>query len=187
MSRMLAATMIVAVAIVAVAGASRASGRSLQEATPAAADCVATSETENEAIVARWYDEALNGHDASVLDDILAAEVDHEAGAFPEEPGPRFIIEALLVGFPDVIYTTDDYISSENDVVVRWSATGTHTGEFQGHPPTGKTATWTGINIFTLDCGRIAAIITELDAMSRAQQLGLLPAADAAATPTPSG
>lgn len=182
MNRIVAVLMTVAIVV---AGASLTVGAARQEATPADGACATTTPAENEAIVARWYDEVLNGQNAAILDDILAAEVAHESGAFPAEPGPRFIIEALLTAFPDIAYTTDDPISTDNAVVVRWTATGTHTGEFQGHAPTGRTATWTGINIFRLECGRIAAIVTELDAMSRAEQLGLLPGAAATPTPTP--
>jgi steroid delta-isomerase-like uncharacterized protein len=183
MPRLSSALIALALLASAVTGSSQATAR--QEATPASSGCPATSDAENAAIVARWYDEVLNGHDASVLDEILAEEVEHDAGAFPDEPGPRVIIEALLGAFPDISYQTDEPINAGGIVVIRWTATGTHTGEFQGHAPTGKTATWTGINIFEIKCGRIAAITTELDALGRLEQLGLLPGADAAATPAP--
>jgi hypothetical protein len=45
-----------------------------QEATPAAS-CVTTGEDENEAAARRWYDEALDGADLSVLDEILSPDV----------------------------------------------------------------------------------------------------------------
>ncbi len=153
-----------------------------QEASPASADCLATTPAENEALVARWYEEAINGHDGSVFDEILAPDIAHESGAFPEQPGIRLIAEALFVGFPDIHETMDEVISVDDTVVVRWTATGTHTGEFQGHAPTGHSATWTGINIFEIDCGRIARVVTELDTLGRLEQLGLV--SGPAATPT---
>ncbi len=175
MSRFVTFAFALTLVVTLVAGAGPASGAAWQAASPTSADCPTTTPEENEAIVARWYDEVLNGHDVSVLEEILVENVDHESGAFPDEPGPRFIINALLAAFPDIAYTTDEAISTDNVVVVRWTATGTHTGEFQGHAPTGRTATWTGINIFEIDCGRIAGVITELDAIGRLEQLGLLP------------
>ncbi len=39
-----------------------------QEATPAAS-CPATSKEENEAVARRWYEDALNGADLTVLDE----------------------------------------------------------------------------------------------------------------------
>src|SRR4051812_25955307 len=44
-----------------------------QEATPAAS-CPATSEVENEAVARRWYEDALNNADLSVLDEILSPD-----------------------------------------------------------------------------------------------------------------
>lgn len=175
MPRMSSALIVFVLILSALAGVGYGSAAARQEATPADADCATTSAAENEALVARWYDEAINGHDAAVLDEILAADVAHESGAFPEEPGPRFIMEALFAGFPDITQTMDEVISADDTVVVVWTATGTHTGEFQGYAPTGETATWTGINIFQVECGRIAGVTTELDALGRLEQLGLLP------------
>jgi hypothetical protein len=39
--------------------------------------------------------------------------------------------------------------------------------------------TWTGVNIYRLECGKIAEQWSELDGIGRLQQLGVL------ATPTP--
>ena len=45
-----------------------------QEATPAAS-CPTTSKDENEAMARRWYEDAYNGADLSVLDEILSPDV----------------------------------------------------------------------------------------------------------------
>ena len=72
-------------------------------------------------------------------------------------------------------------------VVIRYRATGTHAGEFQGYAPTGKRVTWTGINIYRIECGRIAEIWSEVDAQGRIAQLtgSATAATPAAGTPTP--
>lgn len=46
-------------------------------------------------------------------------------------------------------------IAEGNKVAVHWTFTGTHRGEFQGIPATGKTISWTGIGIYTLMDGKI--------------------------------
>jgi steroid delta-isomerase-like uncharacterized protein len=143
-----------------------------QAATPVSGDCAVTSPADNEAIVARWYDEALNGHDLAVLEEILAPGVMHDSAVFPDNPPPAVVLEQLFVGFPDLTYTVDDVISSEDKVVVRWTATGTNSGELFGEPATGAIATWTGINIFQIDCGLITAVWSEIDDAGRAAQLG---------------
>jgi predicted ester cyclase len=78
-----------------------------------------------------------------------------------------------------VKHTINDVITEDDLVVVRWTATGTHTGEFQGVEPTGKQATWTGVGIFRFECGKIVEDWSEVDGVGRLQQLGAI------ATPTP--
>ena len=53
----------------------------------------------------------------------------------------------------------------------RYTASGMQQGQLGGLPPSGRTATWTGINIFRIECGRIAEIWSEVDAVSRRRQL----------------
>lgn len=159
-----------------------------QDATPAAspAACPTTTEEENAALARRWHEDAMNNHDLSVLDEILAPATDFDPADFADESSPKQVLGALLVGFPDV-HQTVDLIAAQGDLVaIRYSATGTHTGEFQGHAPTGKTITWTGMNFYEIACGRIADVWSEVDAHSRDAQLA---AAEAETAPpaTPAG
>jgi steroid delta-isomerase-like uncharacterized protein len=151
-----------------------------QGATPAA--CPATSEAENTALALRWHYGAINGHDLSVINEIVADDIVHHAGTFPDGIGPdavKKVLGALLTGFPDVKHTVEDVMVDGDKVVTRWTAEGHQTGEFQGYAPTGKDITWTGINIFRIECGKIAEEWSELDGIGRISQI------EAAATPTP--
>lgn len=146
-----------------------------QNATPQA--CPVTTAADNEAIARRWHDDAINGHDLDVVDEIVAGDVVHHAGTFPDGVGPdavKTVLGALLTGFPDVRHTIEQTIANDDLVVVRWTAEGTQTGEFQGHAPSGQRATWTGINIFRIECGRIAEEWSEVDGVGRLRQLGLI-------------
>jgi len=157
---------------------------SAQDASPAArpsAGCPTTTEEENAAIARRWHEEAINRHDLTVLDEILAPDAAHDSATFSANPGPRAVLGALLTGFPDVQHTVEAVITEGDLVVIRYTATGTHTGEFQGYAPTGKRVTWTGINIYRLECGRIAEIWSEVDGLGRIEQLA---GTETGATPT---
>ena len=135
-----------------------------------AAGCPTTSEEENEAIARRWHEEAINGHDLGVLDEIVAEDVVHDAATFQEDRGPewsRRVLGALFGGFPDVRHTVDEVLTEGDLVALRWTATGTHEGEFQGLEPTGGQATWTGIIVYRMECGRIAAVRSEADGLGR--------------------
>jgi steroid delta-isomerase-like uncharacterized protein len=160
-----------------------------QDATPAGsppAGCAIMTEAENETIARRWHEEAINTHDLTVLDEILAPNPAHDSATIADNPGPREVLGALLTGFPDVQHTIEAVITDGDLVVIRYRATGTHEGEFQGYAATGKRVSWTGINIYRVECGRIAEIWSEVDALGRIAQLaGSETATQAAGTPTP--
>jgi steroid delta-isomerase-like uncharacterized protein len=152
-----------------------------QEATPAA-ECPETTAAENEAMARRWFEEALNGADLAVLDEILAEEFTYHSAALGEvtaEEAAEKVLGPILTGFPDAHYTVEEAFTGEDVVTLIWSARGTHTGEFQGYAPTGNTAKWTGINVYRFACGRIVEAWAESDALGRLRQLGVV------GTPTP--
>ncbi|MET9386976.1 ester cyclase [Streptomyces sp. NPDC002928] len=53
--------------------------------------------------------------------------------------------------------------------------TGTHQGEYQDLPPTGKTVTYNKIFIFRFAGGRITEIRGVVDVLAQLRQLGALP------------
>ena len=160
-----------------------------QDATPAGsppAGCPIMTAAENATIARRWHEEAINTHDLTVLYELLAPNPAHDSATFADNPGPREVLGILLTGFPDVQHTVEAVITEGDLVVIRYRATGTHEGEFQGYAPTGKRVSWMGINIYRVECGRIAEIWSEVDALGRIAQLADSgTATPAAGTPTP--
>jgi predicted ester cyclase len=84
---------------------------------------------------------------------------------------------------PDCYDTIDGLIAEGDKVVVRWTARGTHLGEFASPlgsiPPTGKPITFTAIHIFRIAEGKIAERWSEVDVFGMLQQIGALPATEA--------
>jgi steroid delta-isomerase-like uncharacterized protein len=161
-------------------GGDAPSGVAAQDAT--ATDCVETTAEENEAIALRWHEEVINGQNLDAIDAIVAPNIVHHAGTFPDGHGAdavKMVLGALLSAFPDVEHTVEQVISDDDRVVTVWSAEGTQEGEFQGYAPTGKRVTWTGINVFRFECGLITEEWSEVDGLGRLRQMGVL------ATPTP--
>lgn len=144
-----------------------------QDATPPASPtaCPATTEEQNAALARRWLEDVINAHDLAALDEILAPAAALDSATFAENPGPQQVLGALLTGFPDVQQTIEAVITQDDLVVIRYRSTGTHAGEFQGYAPTGKTITWTGTNIYRIECGRIADVWSEVDALGRIEQM----------------
>ena len=86
--------------------------------------------------------------------------------------GARQSIAALRTSFPDIHFTSEDVLVDDDKVVVRWTVSGTHRGEFMGVPPTGKQVSWTGINIYRIADGKIVERWANEDGVSLLQQLG---------------
>jgi hypothetical protein len=129
-----------------------------QDASPAAA-CLVTTTDENEATARLWFTEGYNEGNVDILNQIMAPNALYHAATFADARGPaetEAIMQAVLVGFPDIHYTIDTAVSEGDIVVLGWSAVGTNSGEFHGQAPTNVHDTWVGVNAFLFECGIIA-------------------------------
>lgn len=136
---------------------------------------------ENKAIVQRYYDEVLNGRDLSLLEETHAVDYVHHDPSNPADiegrEGTRKRLAELMRAFPDFRYTIEDMIAEGDRVMVRWMASLTHKGEFEGLRPTGKRAVVQGIYIHRLSGGKIVEEWALRDTLGLLQQLGVLPSA----------
>jgi steroid delta-isomerase-like uncharacterized protein len=157
------------------------SGAIAQGQAPPQPECPVNTPVENAVIARAWHDDVINRRNPAILRDILAPEVvHHAAGGYPKvmnAAGITAMMADFLTAFPDLRYTFDQFIVQDDHVVERYTATGTQQGQFGDLPPSGRMATWTGINIFRIKCGRIVEVWSEVDAVSRRRQLtGAAPA-----------
>jgi predicted ester cyclase len=67
-------------------------------------------------------------------------------------------------------------VAEGDKVAARITSSGTHQGDFEGLPATGKPYTQNAIVIYRLTNGKIAEARLQTDTMSMMQQLGLIPA-----------
>jgi predicted ester cyclase len=135
---------------------------------------------ENKAIVRRLLAEVDRGNLAVVDEAYATSYVDHTPSAIrslaPGIDGVKKAFAIFLSAFPDSRHEIEDLIAEGDRVVVRLRASGTHTGELMGVPPTGKRVTMTGIAIYRLAGGRIVERWVEQGA-SILEQLGVAPPA----------
>jgi steroid delta-isomerase-like uncharacterized protein len=134
---------------------------------------------ENKAVVRRAFEEVANKGDMTTVDEIIAPEfVRHDLGGGPDAAGPegvKRLIAGLRAAFPDLQTTIEDIFSDGEKVVVRFTARGTHSGPFQGMVPTGREATWCGVNIYRVSGGRIRETWQLADGLGLLRQLGAAP------------
>ncbi len=65
-------------------------------------------------------------------------------------------LSAFTAAFPDSRISVDACIAEGDTVATRWTLTGTHQGEFQGIPPSGRAVKFTGIEYNRVVDGRLA-------------------------------
>jgi predicted ester cyclase len=136
------------------------------------------SAEENKAIV-RKYREAHNQNKLDALDAIVAPDlISHAAlpGLPPGLAGGKMAHQIFLGSFSDLQTTTEDLIADGDKVVERYLTRGTHTGDFMGAPPTGKTFAAETMVIYRLANGRIVETWGLNDVQAVMMQLGLMPA-----------
>jgi predicted ester cyclase len=78
--------------------------------------------------------------------------------------------------FPDFRMDVLDVIAEDDKVMGYFKCSGTHRGEWRGHPPTGRRFEAVDeIYVFSVEDGRLsAAIVVVEDNLTRLRQLGLL-------------
>jgi predicted ester cyclase len=97
----------------------------------------------------RFIEEVLNNRNLSIIDDFVAPEYTLQ-GSQPLVQGPdryRHFIESVLISFPDIHFTLEDFFTTGDKIALRWSVQATQQGEWLGLPPSGKAVTDSGINI----------------------------------------
>lgn len=135
---------------------------------------------QNKDLVRRGVELVWNGENVSAVNEIVSGDfVVHASRPGNEIHGPdgtRQHFTTLRNAFPDLKFTIEDHIAEGDRVVTRWVARGTHKGEFQGIPPTGKQVTLSGIDIDRIAGGKIVECWMNLDELGLLQQLGVIEA-----------
>ena len=133
---------------------------------------------ENKAIARRIIEEFINKGDLSVADELFAADfVNHNPGrgTTPDREGMKQYITNLRSAFPDQTLTIDDLIAEGDQVVLRMTGRGTHTGDFGIIPATGKQFEVPLISILRFANGKTVERWNVSDEVSLLQQLGIIP------------
>jgi steroid delta-isomerase-like uncharacterized protein len=132
---------------------------------------------DNKQLVRRFYDEVWQKGNLEVADEVFARDyVRHDlrpttAAAGPE--GQRQIAAAFRAAFPDLRFDVEIVIAEGDNVAARWTASGTHTGAWGAVQPTGRFVTFSGVNIFRFEDGRVAEIWNHRDDLGLQEQLGV--------------
>ena len=135
---------------------------------------------ENKDVLRRWI-EAFNERDLQAEADLLAP---YYVAHVPAPPGPldlegleawRAFTGPFVEAFPDLRLTIKDIMAEGDMVAARVAFRGTHRGEFQGIPPTGKEVEFTSMEINRVEDGKVEEHWVEIDLLRLMGQLGAIP------------
>jgi steroid delta-isomerase-like uncharacterized protein len=134
------------------------------------------STKENKALVRRFYEEVWDRGNTDFAFEVFAEDyVRHDLRPTEAQPGPegqKKIADDFRAAFPDLRVKVDLVIGEEDFVVGRWTATGTHSGSWGALEPTGRRATFSAVNIFRFDHGKVVEIWNHRDDLGLREQLG---------------
>lgn len=134
-------------------------------------------------LVRRYFTEVLNKGNYDLIKDLFSPSFIFSGPSIkkPVHGMPEKIydfVASIRGAFPDLYISIENAIAEENQVVIVWRMTGTHEQPFRGIKPTHRHCSVTGMDIFTIENGRIEGMWAFFEMQSLLEQL---PAKQAAA------
>src|ERR671912_531699 len=120
-------------------------------------EALVSAEENNKALVRRLFEEVWAKGNVGAVDDFMAADYVEHTAPPGSQPGRGTVKQRVAIyhnAFPDVKVTLHDIFGQGDRVAYRWSATGTHLGEWAGISPTGLRITIRGITILRIAGGK---------------------------------
>lgn len=134
---------------------------------------------QNKALIRRAVEDIWNGGNYAAFEDLVSPDFRIYGSTADKDLRGRDAAIAYFQGvraaFPDLHFEIDDLIAEGDRVVTRWSASGTHLGDFQGIPPTGRRIKISGTDVDRIANGRVVECWPQLDELGLLQQLGAVP------------
>ena len=120
-------------------------------------------------VVRRFVDQAVNGGRFEVVDELFTPDM---------TAWVRDWFGSFRASFPDMHMRLVELVAEGDTVVGRFACSATHTGEWCGHPPTGRRFEDVDeVYFFTFAGERISGVWGVEDTLGRYRQLGLDPSA----------
>jgi len=135
-----------------------------------------TSEN-NKNLITQFYNEVWGKGNLSFADQVFHQDyIRHDLRpgnpiAGPE--GQKKIAGDFRKAFPDLSIHLDLIFAADDFVAARWTMTVTQTGKWGEIEPTNKKATFSGVNLFRLEEGKVKEIWNHRDDLGLMQQLGV--------------
>jgi len=132
-------------------------------------------EEQNKAMVQEILAEGDKGN-VKILNDLCSSayKMYWPSNAEPINLGEHIQLwQAFINAFPDLNHTIDEIFAEGDMVSTRETVRGTHKGEFQGIPPTGKQFSMSAICLWRFKDGKLVEYRADGDMLGMMMQLGM--------------
>jgi len=133
-------------------------------------------EEQNKELVKREW-EAWNKGDFETYKELLAPDYVYYLPSRSTKPMSREetieMGKMLRKAFPDISWSIEELIATEDKIIIRFIERGTHEGEFMGIPATGNKYEISGISIRRIENGKVVEDKEDFDMLGLYQQLGM--------------
>ena len=133
---------------------------------------------ENKQVIRQFF-ELLDRHDTERMGQLLISNTNysfHSSGRLAMDWNAHKRLLAIVTrAFPDICHNIKDMVAEGDKVAVSMNVIGTHKGEFQGIPPTGRRVSLDEMVFVTITDGKITEGWIISDTMSFMQQIGAVP------------
>jgi steroid delta-isomerase-like uncharacterized protein len=133
-------------------------------------------EEQNQILVKQVFDR-WNQQDETVYTELYSQDYSYFAPANNTEKLTReeeaSFTKQVWSAFPDIKWNIEEMIASGNSVMIRWTVTATHEGEYLGLPPTGNKCESGGVWITHIKEGKLVEVREEVDVLGWMEQLGM--------------
>ncbi|MBL8644272.1 MAG: ester cyclase [Rhodospirillaceae bacterium] len=144
---------------------------------PAGMDPSCKGHEQNRETYLKELEWVVNGGRMELIDELIAPEYRNNSAPPGAAQGPDAIRQYLTIlkaAFPDRKVKNEMLLCAGDYVIVRSTVTGTSKGPYFGQPPTGKSYSVMGTDIYLIKDGKFRARWGNEDAMGMMQQLGYL-------------
>ncbi len=130
----------------------------------------------NKDLVRTYHERLWRDGDLSAVDDIWAPDAVVHMTDFDDNAitAVHADVQRYWNAFSNVQTSIDDLLADGDRVVLRWTTSGDHTGDYGEFAATGKRIVMNGIDILRLADGRIVEAWSLWDGLSVYEQLGVL-------------
>jgi steroid delta-isomerase-like uncharacterized protein len=129
---------------------------------------------QHEEAVRAFFDTCWNGRDYAAAEELYAPTFTN-----PAAPGlsggaaKAHLLRAYHEAFPDLTVRIEQLVVTDDDVAMRYVATGTHSGNFRGHPPTGRRMSTWAVSFLHFAGDQVTSEWVGADYLGLFEQLGL--------------